>query len=162
MSVTFFTPNAPRSLVNACEYFNLDIEYFRDDPFIKWVDGVPMTDESDWPEVNVSNQSFSMIKEFLNLDVDYCGSWKVDDLPSISRKIIRYLASDVSEDTYDTYDTFVDQKVWTESNGNVTEIKRGMKMINIGYDENRIHNMMQNPLNLLQKATTENRSISWG
>lgn len=158
MSVTFFISNAPTKLVNGCEYYGFSPSCFEDNDSVKWENGLPMIEVPAWPECNMANSSFSLVMSLLGREEDWCGNWTVEQQPVIARQIIKYLASDVSNEI----ELHTEQEVWTTQNGNVSTIHRGMTITHCGYSDARIQSLMQGVLEVLQKASQENRKVCWG
>jgi len=85
MSITFYCPDAPKSLVPC---------WCKEDGDECW-EGCPGTRNlSEAPEVNYANVNACNLIRLVGFEADYCGTWTCEELPAVLRGIMRALNSE--------------------------------------------------------------------
>lgn len=136
MSVTFWCPQAPMQIERD--------HPFEDDP--DYTEEVPL---APFLEINMANDNAQAFLEQLGYhDSDLCGTWKVDDLDIIFRKLMCLLNTKSKDElTSKTIDT-------PASSGK-------MRIIEFGRDEEYVNRRLSQLLQLVQAARSHGFNVNY-
>lgn len=91
MSVTFWCPAAPRRLVT-CQLCDGTGRDWQDPDQACWCAGTPtpgQEQESEAPDLNCGDENARWLLEVAGVEVDQCGTIRVEDIPAVTRSLLR-------------------------------------------------------------------------
>jgi len=153
MSVTFRIENAPESYHNLLdECPGLTKVDFANDSYVTWIDENPCQLRSDWPEVNVSQVTFSVLKQILGTAWDYSGQVPTSEIPTLLQRLL--VLRNTLNRTSASFDEMSELTIERDSIFS-SFINR------TPYEEERVKRLLQALSDLFQKALKEKRSVLW-
>ena len=151
MSVTFFVEGGPTELVQDIDW---DGELEFDEA------GKPVMHNEDVHSMNVSNQNAKTILNAIGIDVPdgWHGIWPVDQLPEIRQRLVSTLNGNFEHLTR-PFGKLKSEMARRGTDGNVTEIGRGMTIIDCGINVQQIRDRLERLQAIVVAAQELNKAV---
>jgi hypothetical protein len=115
----------------------------------------------DWnvPQLNVVNRNAEVIAELLGTGEGDFGWVAPADIPTIKRRLIRFMNGEVNNFTIEPTDGHGSRRV--DHSGDIPRITTGPRMIDFGLSEDQIRSYIERLMPILDFAQKQGLGVSW-